>query len=415
MVIFCIDLKSFYASVECVLRGLNPYTTNLVVADKERGPGSIVLAVSPKLRTYGVSSRCRIFDLPKDPDIIYAKPRMKKYIEFSSKIYSVYLKYVGKEDIHVYSIDEAFLDLTTYMKYYNKTAVDIAGMIIDDIFRATGITASCGIGDNMFLAKVALDILAKHQPTHVAYLNQDLFKRHIWDIMPLRDIWGIGAGVEKRLNRMGIYTLRDLAHFPLSGLEKAFGILGRELLEHAYGIDHSTIKEVRNYLPRSKSFGHGQILYRDYNYQDLEILLTETVDEIATELVTRRLTCRQIAIGIGYSKKVGGGFSRQMVLPHQTNSRKILMESFLYLYRKHIKDFPIRAVYVRVGKLANEDYVQLDLFSDTEKNRKEHDLYQAIGQIKRRYGNNAIHLALSKSEKSTFIKRNELIGGHNAE
>lgn len=415
MVVLCVDLKSFYASVECILRGLDPYKTNLVVADKERGPGSIVLAVSPQLRSYGVSSRCRIYDLPKDLEIIYAKPRMKKYIEYSSKIYRIYLKYVDKEDIHVYSIDEAFIDLATYLKYYNKPPLEIAAAIVADIFYETGITASCGVGNNMFLAKVALDILAKHQPNHLAYLDQELFKKHIWDIMPLREIWGIGSGIEKRLNRMGVYTLRDLAHIPLKRLEKEFGIVGRELLEHAYGIDKTTVKEAKNYLPQSKSFGHGQILFRDYNYKDLETILIETVDEIATELVTRRLTCRLIGLGIGYSKKIGGGFGRQLVLPCKTNSRKVLIENFKYLYYKNIKDLPIRSINIRVGKLSPEDYVQLDLFSKPEQNQKEHNLHQTIGQIKARFGNNAVHLALSQSEESTLVKRNLLIGGHNAE
>jgi len=415
MTVICIDLKSFYASVECVLRGLDPFKINLVVADKERGPGSVVLAVSPHLKQYKVKSRCRVYDLPKDLDIIYAKPRMKKYIEFSSKIYEVYLKYVDKEDIHVYSIDEVFLDLTTYMKYYNMSIYDISAKILDDIYSTTKITATCGIGDNMFLAKVALDCIAKHQYNNIAYLNQELFIQHIWDIQPLTEIWGIGNRIEKRLNKMGIYTLRQLAKYPLDKLEKEFGIIGREMLEHAYGIDTSTVKEVRKYKPVSKSFGYGQVLFEDYNYRDLYIILLETIDELVTELVTRKLCCQVIGLGISYSKSVGGGFYRQMTLDNKTNSRTLILKGFEKLYYDNIKDFPIRKIQVRVGKLSNEDYVQSDIFTDVEKSQKEHSLYETIGKIKNKYGKTAVHLAISNTEKSTFIKRNSLIGGHNAE
>lgn len=415
MVVFCVDLKSFYASVESVLRGLDPFTTNLVVADKERGPGSIVLAVTPHLKNFGAKSRCRIYELPKVENIIYAKPRMRKYIEFSSKIYEIYLKYVDKEDIHIYSIDEAFLDMTTYMKYYNMNAIDLAKKILKDIFDTTKITATCGIGDNMFLAKVALDILAKHQPDNIAYLNEATFKEKIWNIKPLREIWGIGSRLERRLARMNIYTLKDLANTSVEKLEKEFGIIGNELYLHAHGIDHSTVQEVKNYHPQSKSFGHGQVLYQDYNYKDLYIVLLETVDEIATELVTRRLCCQVLGLGIGYSQDIGGGFFRQLTLETKTNSRKRLMEGFKKLYYDNIEDLPIRQIQVRVGRLQNEDFIQQDIFTDVEKTKKEHDLYDALGKIKNKYGKSSVHLAISNDDKATLIKRNSLIGGHNAE
>lgn len=413
--VICIDLKSFYASVECVLRGLDPFKVNLVVADASRGPGSIVLAASPHIKQYGVKSRCRIYELPKNLDIIYAKPRMKKYIEYSSAIYQVYLKYVSHEDIHIYSIDEAFLDLSSYLKYYQATSMELAERIIDDIYQTTKITATCGVGDNMFLAKVALDCLAKHQPNNLEYLNQDLFKEHIWDLKPITEIWGIGSRIAKRLAKMNIYCLRDVAKTPLSKLEKEFGIIGREILEHAYGVEHTTVQEARNYLPSSKSFGHGQVLFEDYHYQDLYVILLETVNQIATELVTRKLCCQLIALSIGYSKEVGGGFSRQMTLPSKTNSQKRLVDAFTKLYYDHIKDLPIRRIDVRVGKLSLEDFHQTNLFMDVEKDKKEHDLYQAIGKINEKYGKTTVHLAISNTEKSTFIKRNSLIGGHNAE
>lgn len=415
MKILCIDLKSFYASVECVLRGLDPYTTNLVVADESRGPGSVVLAVTPHLKKQGVKSRCRVFELPKDIEIIYAKPRMKKYIEFSSKVYEVYLKYVSKDDIHIYSIDEAFLDLTSYLNYYQQPVNEIANKILNDIYSATQITASCGIGDNMFLAKVALDCLAKHEDDNISYLNQELFIEKIWDIKPITKIWGIGSGIEKRLNRMNILTLRDLANTKLERLEKEFGLMGKELYEHAHGIDKSIVSEIRNYVPTSKSIGTGQVLFRDYHHKELDVIILETVDEIATELVMRKLHCQLIGLSITYSKHSGGGFSRQRTLDAPTNSRKVLLDAFRKLYYEFIQDYPIRKIQMRVGKLSNEEFIQPSLFDNSEHLIKERHLYEAIGDIKQRYGKNAVNLAASLTEGATKISRNKLIGGHNAE
>jgi DNA polymerase V len=413
--VICIDLKSFYASVECVLRGLDPFKVNLVVADKDRGPGSIVLAASPHIKKYGVKSRCRIYQLPEKLDIIYARPRMKKYIEYASKIYDVYLKYVCSEDIHVYSIDEVFLDLTPYLKYYNMSAYELSKKILDDIYKTTKLPAVCGIGENMFLAKVALDILAKQQPDGIAYLDIEGLKEKIWPHKPITDIWGIGRGIAKRLEKFKIFTLGDIARFPLKKLEKEFGIVGRELLEHAYGIERTTVQEARVYLPDSKSFGHGQVFFEDYNYKDLYTVLLETVDEVTCELIAKKLNCGLIALGVGYSKDIGGGFYRQMKLPVKTNSRKVLVEAFSKLYYDNIQNLPIRRLDVRVGKLSNEDYVQLDLFSTSEQIKKEHDLYQALGNIRDKYGKNAVYLAVSDTEKGTMLKRHKLIGGHHAE
>ncbi len=413
--IICIDLKSFYASVECVLRGLDPFKVNLVVADKERGGGSIVLAASPHIKKYGVKSRCRVYEIPEKLDVIYAKPRMNKYIEYASKIYDVYLKYVSREDIHVYSIDEVFLDLTPYLKYYKMSAYDLSKKILDDIYETTKLPAVCGVGENMFLAKVALDILAKHQVDGIAVLDVEGLKKYIWPHKPITDIWGIGRGISKRLEKMGITCLGDLAKTSLKKLEKEFGIVGRELLEHAFGIEKCSVQEARSYLPESKSFGHGQVLFEDYNYKDMYTVLLETVDQVACELVAKKLNCGLIALGIGYSKDVGGGFSRQMTLPNKTNSRKILLEAFTKLYYEHVENLPIRRIDVRVGKLSNEEYVQTDLFTDQESLKKEHSLYEALGNIKEKYGKGAVYLAASDTTKGTLVKRNKLVGGHNAE
>ncbi|MGD9605113.1 MAG: damage repair protein [Bacilli bacterium] len=413
--VLCIDLKSFYASVECSLRGLDPFSVNLVVADKERGGGSIVLAVTPHLKKYGVASRCRIYELPTNLDIIFAKPRMQKYIDYSCMIYDVYLKYVSAEDIHVYSIDEAFLDLSPYMRYYQQSIEEIAKKIITDIYLKTNITATCGIGANMFLAKVALDCLAKKSPSNIAYLDDTSFKEKLWDLRPISEIWGIGFRTAKHLEKMGIYCLRDLANYPPEKLKKTFGVVGLELYDHAHGIDKTTVQEARNYIPESRSFGHGQALYEDYSREDAKIILTEMVDELVTELIMRKKCCQLIGLAIGYSQKVGGGFGRQLSFDCQTNSRKMILDGFLSLYNKYTLQLPVRRLGVRLGKLTNEQYIQADLFEGMNKTQKEHDLYQAIGEIKNRFGRGAIFLAVSKSEKATLIKRNKLIGGHNAD
>lgn len=413
--IACIDLKSFYASVECALLGLDPLKVNLVVADIKRGNGSIVLAVTPALKRYGVSSRCRIYELPKGLDIIYAKPRMKKYIEYSTKIYSVYLKYFSSEDIHIYSIDEAFLDLGPYMKYYNLSAEELVKKVINDVYETTKINATCGIGENMFLAKVALDVLAKHEKGGIATLNKEQFKEKIWNYQPITDIVGIGNRTAKRLEKLGITTVGQIAKCPLERLEKEFGIIGRELLERSYGIDRTTVQEARAYIPESKSIGKGQVLFEDYNYEDLSLVLLETVDELVCELVTNKLTCKLIGLSIVYSKEVGGGFSRQRTLPNKTNSRKVLVDEFMKLYNEHVENLPIRRVDVRLGKLSPEDYFQNDLFNGVGNYQKEHSLYEAIGKIKNKFGKGAVYLAVSNTEKGTLVKRNKLIGGHNAE
>ncbi|MDD4387747.1 MAG: hypothetical protein PHV87_00800 [Bacilli bacterium] len=414
MVVLCIDLKSFYASVECVLRGLNPFTTDLAVADERRGRGSIVLAVSPHLKKSGVSSRCRLYQLP-NKDIIVARPQMKKYIEYSCKVYEIYLRYVAKEDIHVYSIDEAFLDLTHYLKYYNAAPLEICQRILKDIYNGTGLTATCGIGDNMFLAKVALDCLAKYRSDNIAYLDQNLFYQYIWDIRPLNNIWGIGGRLVKRLAALDIYSLRDLASTSPEILEKEFGILGLELYQHAHGKDATTVRAARSYHPKSKTFGHGQVLLEDYNYKDIRVIMVELAAEIATELVLRRLCCQEIALGIGYSKKYGGGFYRQMKLDKKTNSYKTLLTAFEKIYVNNIKDLPIRNISLRVGKLSNEEFIQSTLFTDTQNEIKERNLYRAIGEIREKHGKTAVRLAVSNTEKATLVKRSILIGGHNAE
>ena len=284
-VYLCIDLKTFYASVECVERNLNPFKTDLVVADIKKGNGTICLAISPHMKQRGIRNRCRVFEIPKNVHPIYAKPRMKKYIEYSAKIYGIYLKYVSKDDIHVYSIDEAFLDITSYLNLYNLSKVEMAKMIMKDILDTTGITATCGIGDNMYLAKIALDIISKHVKDNIGYLNEELFKEKLWYHTPLTDFWGIGHGIEERLHKLHLTNMYDIAHANKNKLYKEFGINAELLIDHSFGKETCTIKDIKNYKSKSNSISNSQILFKDYNYIQTRIVLSEMIDNLINTLI----------------------------------------------------------------------------------------------------------------------------------
>ena len=261
----CIDLKSFYASVECVERGLDPFKYNLVVADPSRGNGAICLAVSPALKNKGVKNRCRIFEIPKNIHYITALPRMKLYIKYSADIYEIYLKYVSKDDIHIYSVDECFLDITKYLNMYHMTSFELARMIIKDVYNTTGITATAGIGTNLYLTKVALDITAKHVKDNIGYLDEDKYKEELWHHTPLTDFWQIGRGINKRLSKLGINDMYDIAMSDEFVLYKEFGINAKYLIDHSKGIEPCTIKDIKSYKPKSNSISNTQILFEDYS------------------------------------------------------------------------------------------------------------------------------------------------------
>ncbi len=415
MLVFCIDLRSFYASVECSLMNLDPFTTPLVVADTSRGKGSIVLAVTPFLKSIGVPSRCRIFELPQNQQIIFAKPRMAKYIEYSKIIYKVFLKYLSKDDIHVYSIDESFLDFTNYPMYRKYTPQQLAKIILDDIYETTKITATCGIGENMFLSKIALDIFAKKSTSGIAILTTSSFKELVWPLK-VTGMWGIGHRIEKRLNNMNLYTFQDIANSDKSLLKEEFGVIGVEIFEHSWGIDNSSVSEIRNYKTTSKSISTGQVLYEDYNKEDLKIVLFEMVDEISLKLVDKNLECRTISLSIGYSYyEKDPGFTRAKTLLNSTSSAKILFKEFESLYIEHTKDLKIRTIRIRVTNIECAILHQSDLFENTDELEKEKKLYKTANEIKKKFGKNAISKASSLKKEATQIKRNKLIGGHNAE
>ena len=274
----CIDLKTFYASVECVERGLDPFNTNLVVADTSRGKGTICLAVSPRMKMLGVKNRCRLYEIPPNIKYIAAIPKMNKYIEYSANIYAIYLKYFAKEDIHIYSVDEGFMDVTNYLKMYQMNPIELAKTIIKDIYKTYGITATAGIGTNMYLAKIALDITAKHSITNIGYLDEEKYKKELWHHKPLSDFWQIGKGIERRLNRMRIFDMYDVAHTDPKKLYKEFGINAEYLIDHSWGKESCTIADIKAYKPKSNSISNSQVLFEDYSFIKARLVLKEMVE-----------------------------------------------------------------------------------------------------------------------------------------
>ena len=415
-VYMCIDLKTFYASVECVERGLDPFKTNLVVADKSRGKGTICLAVTPKMKMLGVRNRCRIFEIPKNIKYIVAMPRMKKYIEYAANIYEIYLKYFSKDDIHVYSIDEAFMDATNYLKLYKMTPTELTKTIIKDIYITYGITAAAGIGTNMYLAKIALDITAKHSPSNIGYLDEDKYKKELWHHKPLTDFWQIGKGMERRLNKMRIYDMYDIANTEQRKLYKEFGVNAEYLIDHSWGKETCTIADIKAYTPRTNSISNSQILFEDYSFEKARLVLKEMVELGSLRLIESNLVTDTVDLYIGYSKniiKATGGSKR---LSNCTNIYSELLKEFLSIYdRTTSRNTPIRRIGINFGNVVETENVQLNLFTDQEKSDRERKLELTLCSIKNKMGKNKIIRGMDLEEGATTILRNKLIGGHNGE
>ncbi|MGN1136025.1 MAG: DNA repair protein [Oscillospiraceae bacterium] len=411
----CIDLKSFYASVECVERGLDPFKTNLAVTDASRGRGAICLAITPAMKELGIRNRCRIFEIPDGVDYIAAIPRMNKYMEYSADVISVYLEYISEEDIHVYSIDECFIDFTPYLKTYGKTPKELASMLMDAVFRKTGICATAGIGTNLFLAKVALDITAKHVPDHIGFLDEEEFRRTIWHHRPITDIWNIGRGTAARLEKYMVKDLYGVAHMSERLLYKEFGVNAEYLIDHAHGIEPCTIQDIHSYKAKTHSLSNSQILFEDYNADDTLIVLREMVDLLVLELFDKKLVTNSISLTIGYSKdavKSTGGSKR---LDEYTNSFKKLSAYFEELYLRTVnRAVPIRRIGISLNNITDESFTTIDFFTDIRAEEKEQKKQAAIISIKNRFGKNAIIKGMSMQEKATAQTRNMLVGGHNA-
>ncbi|MDY3036547.1 MAG: DNA repair protein [Absicoccus sp.] len=412
----CIDLKSFYASVECSERGLDPFAVNLVVADPTRGNGALCMAITPKMKTLGVKNRCRIFEIPQGMDYIVAKPRMRLYMEYAARIYKIFLNYVAKEDIHVYSIDESFLNIEPYMKLYGLSPKALAKKITDAIFEQTHITATVGIGTNLYLTKVALDILSKHVPDNMGYLDEGLYQNMLWHHKPLTDFWRIGPGLSRRLASLGIFDMYDLAHYPESILYQVFGIQAEYLIDHAWGKEPTTIQDIKAYHSQAHSISNSQILFEDYSYQDAYLIVKEMVDVNVLRLVDEHLVTNRIALYVGYSKNCRKASSATTKITNCTNSYRILLAEFKRLYQRIVDPhYPIRQIGLSFCDVKDERYESYDLFTNPNAIEKEASVQKAIIEIKQKYGKNAILKGMNLEEKATARKRNLLIGGHNAQ
>lgn len=410
----CIDLKSFYASVECVERGWDPMTTNLVVADPERTEKTICLAVSPAMKAKGVPGRCRVYEIPKNLEYEMAPPRMQLYLDYSAEIYSIYLRYISKEDIHVYSIDEVFMDVTDYLSMYQMTAEELSMRILEDVFERTGITATCGIGTNLYLAKVALDITAKHVKSHIGILDEESYCRTLWEHKPLTDFWRIGRGIANRLGHMGIYTMGELAKANEEAVYRTFGIDAELLIDHAWGRETTTIADIKAYKPKENSLSSGQVLKCDYSFEQGKLIVKEMAELLALELVEKGLVTDSITLHVGYSYRINKKSAHGTItMTVTTSSARQIMQYTLQLYERIVeRSEPIRRVTLTFNHVVDEAYQQYDLFTNLEEMEKEHRMQKAMLEIKERFGKNAIIKGMNLQEGGTTRERNQQIGGH---
>lgn len=487
-----IDLKSFYASVECQERGLNPLTTNLVVADSNRTEKTICLAVSPSLKQYGIPGRARLYEViqkvkeineqrkfnapghkftctsyddialknNRDLELSYiiAPPRMSYYMQYSTRIVDIYLKWFSIEDIYVYSIDEVFIDVTHYLQTYNCTPRELVTRVIQDILKETGITATAGIGTNMYLAKVAMDIVAKHTKAdkfgvRIAGLDEKAYRKYLWNHKPLTDFWRVGKGISQKLEKNGMFTMGDVARQSIiddEKLFKLFGINAELLIDHSWGYEPCTIDSVKSYKPVTNSLSSGQVLKEPYNYEQTRLIVKEMAELLSLDLVKKNLITSKLVLEIGYdvcnlSKSNLSHFydgeikldryGRQVPkhahgtinIDHKTSSTKIITDKFIKLYDEIInKDLFVRRVTLSASDVVNEDdyknvltYEQMNMFIDYEqlakqrqKERKEKSLQKAVLNIKEKYGKNSILKGMNFEESGTTIERNGQIGGH---
>ena len=411
-VIACIDLKAFYASVECVDRGLDPFSTPLVVCDTERSMGTIILSVTPYLRTLGVPSRLRRRELPHMKDMIYATPRMQRYIDKNCEIISILLDFVAEEDLHIYSIDESFINLGPYLQLYNKTAEEIVAEIQKRIFDQTGLTATAGISYNIFMAKVALDNEGKNLKPHyrATWTKEDVEKK-LWKIKPIEKLWGISSGYKRRLEEIGIDSVEKLAKAPVEYLKFKFGILGEQLHQLANGIDDSDIRE--KYIPMATSFSAGQTLFEDYNIQETKVLLREICDDLCKRLHKNKKATKSISLSIIYNYESDiAGFSKQMTLDNATDQNEILYNSILEIFDENIKNIGVKKVYISFNKLTDNTFMHQSLFEDNEKAVDNREINIIMEQIQEKYGQESISRTSSLLEKSMFKTRAKQIGGH---
>ncbi len=412
----CIDLKSFYASVECVDRGLDPFRVNLVVADPDRGGGSMCLAVSPAMKALGVPGRCRVFEIPKNIKYITAKPRMSLYLQKSAQIVGIYMKYICPDDMHVYSCDEVFIDATDYLKMYKKSAKELADMLRNEVFRETGICATAGIGTNLFLAKIALDIVAKHVPDHIGILDEESYREHIWFHTPITDIWNVGHGTAARLAKLGVYNMYGVTTLPESLMYKTFGVNARFLIDHAWGRESCTMADIKAYRPSTKSISNSQILFSDYSTKDAKLIMNEMLDTQILQLVRQGFVTGLVSLYVGYSKDINKPLVASKKLTGFTASRATLTDAFGYMYDTGIDErFPVRRIGIALGNLIPADERPITVFTDTEEEEREISLLRTIAAIQDKHGKNSMLRGRDYEKCATLRARNGMIGGHNAQ
>lgn len=436
-----IDLKSFYASVECVERGLDPLTTDLVVADPARTKKTICLAVSPSLKAKGVRNRCRVFEIPERIHFLMAPPRMSLYIKRSADVYAVYLRYVSADDIHVYSIDEAFLDVTGYLGLYGCTARELGERIRQDVVRSTGIPATCGLGTNLYLAKVALDIMAKHSPDFFGALDEEGYRQQLWGYRPITDFWRVGAGTARRLSELGIHSMGELAMHPREPIYQAFGVDAEILIDHAWGREPTTMAHIKAYRSQDKSLSNGQVLGQDVGFEGGLLIAKEMADNLALELVERHLLCSSLSLSVGYRLSAeervamarrsrgedgGGGHGRRLAwgeladsgsvpLPAATSSLREVWQALESLWPRVARpDRPIHRLNVGLGGVRPDkgSSLQMSLFRDADMLSREHARQEAVSAIKRKFGKNSLLKAIDLLPDATARERNAQLGGH---
>ena len=415
----CIDLKSFYASVECADRGLDPFTTNLVVADPERSANTICLAITPALKARGVRNRCRVRDIPPGIDYLVAVPRMRRYMEASIDVVRVYLRFVSHDDMHVYSVDESFIDVTPYLSLYRCDARTLARRMIDAVRRETGITATAGIGSNLFLAKVALDVCAKRAPDGIAELDEESFRRDIWFHRPITDIWGIGRGIARRLERYGARDLASVCALRPTTLRREFGKNGDLLIDHAWGLEPTTIAQIHAYRPKGSSVGSGQVLMRDYSAAEARTVLKEMVIDTALRLVSEGKACTGVSVGVGFAgafaERFAGGAGGSARLAQATCAEPDLTDACLAIYDAHVEPAAlVRRLQVAFTGLVPSQAVQPSLLDDGGRAEHAARVARAALAVRGRFGANALLTGTSLLPEANARERHGQVGGHRA-
>ena len=441
----CIDLKSFYASVECVERGLDPMTTDLVVADPTRSDRTICLAVSPSLKARGVSGRARVFEIPKSFEYIMAPPRMKLYLEYAAAIYKVYLDYIAPEDMHVYSIDEVFFDVTAYLKRYGLDPKQMAELLMREVYERIGVRATAGVGPNLYLAKIAMDIIAKHADDFIGVLDEDTYKQQLWDHRPLTDFWMIGRQTAKKFERIGIDTMGGIAALAARDEDwfyKNFGINAELMIDHAYGLEPTEMSDIKGYKTKSHSLSHGQVLMRDYTNAEGLLIIKEMTEQLCHEMTDIRKLTQNVSIAVGYSNALHVPMSHGSVsFPVPTDASSLIMPAVADLYdRITDHEYPVRRIFVNFNDIKEREAdKQMTLFDladaeakeegKTQGQKKKDDradpiaetqaklkrdtaLQEAVNSIRNKYGKDAMFRAMDLEEAATTRERNHQVGGH---